>query len=179
MRSIISLVGRLGRLVFGSAPPSAAKRGVAALIVITLTSAVALLLHRHEFTRVVHYSANGVPGTARVPTLPIEKDPAAILFVLGGFALAALICTERLGRLAAAVGLIAVAFAAATYVHQEREYRSFCPPGVLCPLYPVPPSWWSDSRAAWLALSGIVGALVIVRTRPSRVARTGFSRGSS
>jgi hypothetical protein len=123
----------------------------------------AVLLHHHHFTRPITYSVNRTERTFALPTLPIQKDPAALFLAISSLGLAAGLVLGRLRRVALAGLLLASGLAASLYLHQRHEPRFFCPPFTLaCPGTPIPPPWWGDPLPLLFAAGGLIVAVLFL-----------------
>jgi hypothetical protein len=126
--------------------------------------AAALVLHDHHFATTVHMTMNGTPRSYRAPTLPTWRDPLALVCAFAAVG-AGVLVARRPQRIALALGIVGCAFAGAVYVHQEAVHTFFCPPGLLCPLIPTPPTLWGHPASLLIIAAGMAAAVLLLLPR--------------
>jgi hypothetical protein len=150
------------------------KRSVLPLLVATGVAlaglASALILHDHHFVATFHVTVNGVPRSYRDTTLPLWRDPLAVLCVLAGV-MGAVWIVGRRQRLELPLAAVGCAFAGAVYVHQQSVHTFDCPPFVIgCPLVLPPPDLWHYTPSLLIMAAGLAVAVALLLPRRWMVA---------
>jgi hypothetical protein len=142
------------------------KRLAAAAGVVVAGVVTAFLLHDHQFAVTRYVTVNGVPRSYPMPTLPLWRDPLAIVCAFGATA-AAVLLARRPRRIGLALGVVGGAFAGAVYVHQQAVHTYFCPPQTFGCFWGPPrsPGLGSYPPSLSIIAAGVAVAVLLVLPR--------------